>query len=62
MWPALRRAGEQVGRGRVQRLMRVHGIVGAKRRGKPWRTSVAARPGIGSGRWRHVGSLTTSAK
>jgi len=34
-WKALSRAGEQVGRGRVERLMRMHGIVGAKRRGKP---------------------------
>ena len=39
MWLALRRAGEQVGRGRVQRLMRSAGIEGAKRRGKPWRTT-----------------------
>ena len=39
MWKALRRAGEQVGRGRVERLMRVHGIHGAKRRGRPWRTT-----------------------
>jgi transposase InsO family protein len=38
-WKALRRAGEQVGRGRVQRLMREHGIQGAKRRGRPWRTT-----------------------
>jgi putative transposase len=40
-WPirkALGRAGEQVGRGQVERLMRTHGIQGAKRRGKPWRT------------------------
>ena len=35
MWKALRRAGEQVPRCRVQRLMRSAGIVGAKRRGKP---------------------------
>jgi putative transposase len=41
MWKALRRAGEQVPRCRVQRLMRAHGIVGAKRRGKPWRTTKA---------------------
>jgi putative transposase len=40
MWKALRRAGEQVPRCRVQRLMRSNGIVGAKRRGKPWRTTV----------------------
>jgi putative transposase len=39
MWKALRRAGETVGRGRVQRLMRSHGIQGAKRRGRPWRTT-----------------------
>jgi putative transposase len=41
-WKALGRAGETVGRDRVKRLMRVHGIQGAKRRGKPWRTT---RPG-----------------
>ena len=41
MWKALRRAGEEVGRGRVERLMRTHGIQGAKRRGKPWRTTIA---------------------
>ncbi len=39
MWKALRRAGEQVGRGRAERLMRSNGIQGAKRRGKPWRTT-----------------------
>jgi len=48
MWQALLRAGEQVGRGRVERLMRSNGIQGAKRRGKPWRTTIsdpsAARP------------------
>jgi putative transposase len=38
-WIALKRQGEQVGRGRVQRLMRQAGIQGAKRRGKPWRTT-----------------------
>jgi transposase InsO family protein len=38
-WKALRRAGEPVARCRVQRLMRAHGIQGAKRRGKPWRTT-----------------------
>jgi putative transposase len=40
MWVALRRAGERVGRGRVQRLMRQAGIQGAKRRGRPWRTTM----------------------
>jgi putative transposase len=39
MWIALQRAGEQVGRGRVARLMREAGIQGAKRRGRPWRTT-----------------------
>jgi putative transposase len=39
MWKTLRRAGERVPRCQVQRLMRSHGIVGAKRRGKPWRTT-----------------------
>jgi len=39
MWKALSRAGERVGRGRVERLMRRHGLQGAKRRGKPWRTT-----------------------
>ncbi len=39
MWIALKREGEQIGRGRVQRLMRAAGIQGAKRRGKPWRTT-----------------------
>jgi putative transposase len=39
MWKALRRAGERIGRGRVERLMSRNGIQGAKRRGKPWRTT-----------------------
>jgi putative transposase len=39
MWKALLRAGERVPRCRVQRLMRENGIRGAKRRGKPWRTT-----------------------
>jgi putative transposase len=39
MWKALVRAGERVRRCRVQRLMRAHGIVGAKRRGRRWRTT-----------------------
>jgi len=41
MWKALLRDGERVGRSRVERLMRRHGIQGAKRRGKPWRTTTA---------------------
>jgi putative transposase len=47
-WKALLRAGEQVPRCQVQRLMRQAGIQGAKRRGKPWRTTIpdpnAVRP------------------
>ena len=39
MWKALGRAGELAPRCRVQRLMREHGIRGAKRRGRPWRTT-----------------------
>ncbi len=39
MWIALGRAGEEVGRSRVQRLMKGAGIQGAKRRGKAWRTT-----------------------
>jgi putative transposase len=41
MWKALLRSGEQVGRGRVERIMRQNGLQGAKRRGKPWRTTRA---------------------
>jgi hypothetical protein len=41
MWKALLRSGEQVGRSRVERLMRQNGIQGAKQRGKPWRTTKA---------------------
>jgi putative transposase len=48
MWKALLRAGEPVARCQVQRLMRHAGIQGAKRRGKPWRTTIpdpnAVRP------------------
>jgi transposase InsO family protein len=36
---ALRRQGIDVGRDRVKRLMREHGIQGAKRRGKRWKTT-----------------------
>jgi putative transposase len=38
-WKALGRKDVRVGRDRVKRLMRAHGIQGAKRRGKPWRTT-----------------------
>jgi putative transposase len=39
MWKALSRAGESAGRDRVKRLMKINAIQGAKRRGKPWRTT-----------------------
>jgi putative transposase len=35
------REGERAGREQVARLMRSAGIQGAKRRGKPWRTTIA---------------------
>ena len=41
LWKALLRAGESAPRCRVQRLMATNGIQGAKRRGKPWRTTKA---------------------
>jgi putative transposase len=40
MWKELRRQGETVGRDHVRRLMRSSGIQGAKRRGRPWRTTI----------------------
>jgi putative transposase len=39
MWKALRRAGHEIGRDQVARLMRVARIQGAKRRAKRWRTT-----------------------
>jgi len=41
MWKELGRRGERVARCQVQRLMAEAGIQGAKRRGRPWRTTVA---------------------
>ena len=41
IWRALQRQGVEAGRDRVARLMRNEGIRGAKRRGKPWRTTKA---------------------
>ena len=38
-WKALLREGEAVSRCQVQRLMAQHAIQGAKRRGRPWRTT-----------------------
>src|SRR5215213_4638922 len=48
MWKALLRAGEQVGRGHVERLMAANAICGAKRRGKPWRTTSAGSDPVAS--------------
>jgi putative transposase len=45
-WKALRREGVEIGRDRVKRLMRANGIQGAKRRGKPWRTTIADRAAL----------------
>ena len=41
MHAAMVRDGEQVGRDQVARLMRQAGMRGAKRRGKPWRTTIS---------------------
>ncbi len=40
VWKQLAREGVCAPRCQVQRLMRAHGIQGAKRRGRPWRTTV----------------------
>jgi putative transposase len=40
MWKTLRRVGETAPRCQVQRLMRADGLRGAKRRGRPWRTTI----------------------
>jgi putative transposase len=59
MWKALQRAGEPVARCTVQRLMAAHGIRGAKRRGKPWRTT---RPDPQAGRRADLVQRDFSAK
>ena len=41
LWKQLLREGESAPRCRVQRLMADNGIRGAKRRGRPWRTTIA---------------------
>jgi transposase InsO family protein len=40
MHAAMLRAGERVSRDQVVRLMRLAGLRGAKRRGKPWKTTI----------------------
>ncbi len=47
VWKTLARAGEQVGRDQTRRLMIREGLQGAKRRGKPWRTT---RPDVKASR------------
>ncbi len=53
MWKELHRRGERVPRCQVQRQMAEHGIQGAKRRGRPWRTTTpdpdAQRRALGQG-------------
>ncbi len=41
MWKELRRRGERAPRCQLQRIMRDNAIQGAKRRGRPWRTTSA---------------------
>jgi putative transposase len=41
VWEQLRRDDVQVGRGRVERLMAANALVGAKRRGRAWKTTIA---------------------
>ncbi|MEJ7788026.1 MAG: IS3 family transposase [Solirubrobacteraceae bacterium] len=41
MWKALRCQGETAPRCQVERLMAAIGICGAKRRGRPWKTTIA---------------------
>lgn len=40
MWKALKAGGENAGRDQVARVMRQNGIYGAKRRSKPWITTI----------------------
>lgn len=48
MWKHLNRCGHQVGRGRVERLMRANGLAGAVR-GRVKRTTIAGKDGIRAG-------------
>jgi putative transposase len=48
MWKQLRRQGETAPRCRVERLMAANDIVGAKRRGRPWRTTVQGAEPVAS--------------
>jgi putative transposase len=59
MWKALARAGHQIGRDHVARLMRRAGIQGAKRRTKQWKTTTSdvsqRRPDLVNRRFRASG-------
>jgi putative transposase len=59
MWKALRRAGHQIGRDRVARLMRRAGVQGAKRRTRQWKTTTPdasqRRPDLVNRRFRATG-------
>jgi hypothetical protein len=48
MWKQLRRQGETAPRCRVERLMAANDIVGAKRPGRPWRTTVQGAEPVSS--------------
>jgi putative transposase len=48
MWKALRRQGETAPRCQVERLMAANAIVGAKRRGRPWRTTLQGAETVAS--------------
>jgi len=48
MWKQLRRQGETAPRCQVERLMAANGICGAKRRGRPWRTTIPGPEGARS--------------
>ena len=48
MWKALHRQGETAPRCQIERLMAANAIVGAKRRGRPWRTTVAGSAAVAS--------------
>jgi putative transposase len=48
MWRELLRRGETAPRCQVERLMAANAIVGAKRRGRPWRTTIQGTEAVAS--------------